>query len=84
MHLLLGAADRHSDFHWHQTARSASTTPDMPTHTRCSVCGREHMWWKRQTWLADAPPERGQYSRGGSMNSIKRTAKPDILPQRRI
>ncbi len=40
---------------------SLDKTPDVPTHTRCPVCGREHMWWKRETWLADAPPSaRGQ------------------------
>jgi hypothetical protein len=39
---------------------SLGKTPDVPTHTRCSVCGRERMWWKRETWLADAPPERGR------------------------
>jgi hypothetical protein len=39
---------------------SLDKTPDVPTHTRCSVCGREHMWRKREIWLADAPPERGQ------------------------
>jgi hypothetical protein len=38
---------------------SLDKTPDVPTHTRCSVCGREHMWWKRETWLTDAPPMRG-------------------------
>jgi hypothetical protein len=30
--------------------------PHLPMHTRCSVCGREHMWWKRDTGLVDAPP----------------------------
>jgi hypothetical protein len=39
---------------------SFDKSPDVPMHTRCSVCGREHMWWKRDTWLVDAPPVRGQ------------------------
>ena len=37
---------------------SLDKTPDLPTHTRCSECGREHMWWKREAWLEDAPPVR--------------------------
>jgi len=29
---------------------------DVQTHSRCPLCGGEHAWWKREAWLADAPP----------------------------
>ena len=38
---------------------SLDKTPDVPKHTRCPVCGREHLWWKREAWFQDAPPVRG-------------------------
>jgi hypothetical protein len=38
---------------------SLNKSPDMPTHTRCPACGREHMWWKRDAWL-EASPASGQ------------------------
>jgi hypothetical protein len=30
---------------------------DVPTRTRCPLCGLDHRWWKREAWLADAPPQ---------------------------
>jgi hypothetical protein len=33
---------------------SLSKRPDVPMHTRCPACGREHMWWKHGAWLKDA------------------------------
>jgi hypothetical protein len=30
---------------------------DVPTRTRCALCGLDHTWWKREAWLADAPPQ---------------------------
>jgi hypothetical protein len=32
---------------------SLSKRPDVPMHTRCPACGREHMWWKHEAWLKD-------------------------------
>jgi hypothetical protein len=29
---------------------------DVPTRTRCPLCGLDHTWWKREAWLAEAPP----------------------------
>jgi hypothetical protein len=26
---------------------------DVPTRTRCPLCGLDHTWWKREAWLAD-------------------------------
>jgi hypothetical protein len=34
---------------------SLDKTADVPMHTRCPDCGREHMWWKREAWLEDGP-----------------------------
>jgi hypothetical protein len=31
--------------------------PDVPTRTHCDVCGLEHVWWKREAWLANIPPD---------------------------
>jgi hypothetical protein len=31
---------------------------DVPTRTRCPLCGLDHTWWKREAWLADASPQR--------------------------
>lgn len=39
---------------------SLNKTPDVPMHARCPACGREHMWWKREAWLEDAPSMGGQ------------------------
>jgi hypothetical protein len=39
---------------------SLNVAPDVPTHTRCPLCGREHMWWKREAWLQEGTPLGGQ------------------------
>jgi hypothetical protein len=26
---------------------------DVPTRTRCPLCGLDHTWWKREAWLVD-------------------------------
>jgi hypothetical protein len=39
---------------------SINRAPDVPVHTRCPACGREHMWWKRDSWLQEAPTVRSQ------------------------
>jgi hypothetical protein len=31
---------------------------DVPTRTRCPLCGIDHTWWKREAWLADQPKRR--------------------------
>ena len=31
--------------------------PDVLSRTRCLACGCDHVWWKRETWLADALPD---------------------------
>jgi hypothetical protein len=28
---------------------------DVPTRTHCPLCGLDHIWWKREAWLADQP-----------------------------
>jgi hypothetical protein len=28
---------------------------DVPTRTRCPLCGIDHTWWKREAWLTDQP-----------------------------
>ena len=38
---------------------SLDKTPDVPKRTRCPVCGRDQLWWKREAWFQDAPPVRG-------------------------
>lgn len=30
---------------------------DVPARTRCSICGLDHTWWKREAWLADQPEQ---------------------------
>ena len=34
--------------------------PDVLSRTRCLACGYDHVWWKRETWLADAFPDNWQ------------------------
>ena len=29
--------------------------PDVLSRAHCPVCGLDHVWWKREAWLADAP-----------------------------
>jgi hypothetical protein len=36
---------------------SLDKAPDVPMHTRCPECGREHMWWKREAWFQNGPVE---------------------------
>jgi hypothetical protein len=31
--------------------------PDVLTHTRCSICGLEHAWWKREARLVAKPEQ---------------------------
>jgi hypothetical protein len=38
---------------------SLHSSPDVPIHTRCPACGREHMWWKRDAWIQEVPPLKG-------------------------
>ena len=26
---------------------------DVPSLTRCPICGLDHTWWKRDAWLAE-------------------------------
>jgi hypothetical protein len=33
---------------------SFSMLPDVPTRSRCPVCGVEHVWWKQEARLSDA------------------------------
>ena len=28
---------------------------DVPTRTRCPLCGLDHTWWKREAWLTGQP-----------------------------
>ena len=28
---------------------------DVPARTRCPLCGLDHIWWKREAWLANRP-----------------------------
>ena len=42
-------------------ALSFASLPDVPTQTKCPVCGSVHVWWKREAWIAidggdDLPP----------------------------
>jgi hypothetical protein len=30
--------------------------PDVPSRTYCHVCGLDHVWWKREAWLANVLP----------------------------
>jgi hypothetical protein len=27
---------------------------DVPSRSRCPICGLVHTWWKREAWLADS------------------------------
>jgi hypothetical protein len=31
---------------------------DVPSRTRCPICGLDHTWWKREAWLGDATSAR--------------------------
>jgi len=33
---------------------SFSLLPDVPTRSRCAICGVEHVWWKHEAQLSDA------------------------------
>ena len=30
---------------------------DVPARTRCPLCGLDHIWWKREAWLANRPEQ---------------------------
>jgi hypothetical protein len=30
---------------------------DVPARTHCPFCGLDHIWWKREAWLADRPEQ---------------------------
>ena len=30
--------------------------PDVASNANCSSCGLQHMWWKREAWIAETPP----------------------------
>jgi hypothetical protein len=31
---------------------SFASLPDTPARTKCPVCDRVHVWWKREAWLS--------------------------------
>jgi hypothetical protein len=31
--------------------QSFRSLPDVPAHSRCPLCGLEHVWWKREAFL---------------------------------
>jgi hypothetical protein len=30
---------------------------DVPARTHCPFCGLDHIWWKREAWLANRPEQ---------------------------
>jgi hypothetical protein len=35
---------------------------NVASYTHCPLCGDDHIWWKREAWLADQPSNRPEPS----------------------